>query len=145
MQIIRGKKHEYLGMTLDFSIPGELKIIMICYVTENVELFSQYDNSKSTAATPADEHLFKVNKDANSLTEQQMTIYHNFVADRLFLTKRARPDISIAVAFLSTRVKASNVHDWKKLTRMIRYLRGSIDMSLTSSANSVGHDQNVGA
>ena len=45
-----------------------------------------------------------------------MTIYHNFVAKRLFLTKRVRPDISTAVAFLSTRVKASYVNDWKKLT-----------------------------
>ena len=41
MQITRGKKLEYLGMTLDFNIPGELKITMISYVKEIVELFSQ--------------------------------------------------------------------------------------------------------
>ena len=117
MQITQGKTHEYLGMTLTFTIPGELKITMIPYVKELVELFSQYDYSKSTAgATPAAEHLFKVNKDADSLTERQMTIYHNFVAKCLFLTKRAQPDISTVVAFPSTRVKASDVDDWKKLT-----------------------------
>ena len=98
---------------------------MIPYVKEIVE-----DNSKSTAATPVAEHLFKVNKDADSLTEGQMSIYHNFVAKCLFLTKRARPDISTAVAFLSTQSKASDVDDWKKLTQMIRYLRGTIDMPL---------------
>ena len=102
MQICQGKTHEYFRTTLDITVPGELKITMIPYVKEIVEFFSQYDNSKSTAATPAAEHLFKVNNGADSLTERQMTIYHNFVAKCLFLTKHARPDISTAVAFLST-------------------------------------------
>ena len=66
-----------------------------------------------------------------------MTIYHNFVAKCLFLTKRAWLDISTDVVFLSTRVKASDVNAWKKLTRMIRYLRGSIDMSMIRQADSV--------
>ena len=66
-----------------------------------------------------------------------MTIHHNFVAKCLFLTKQARPDTSTAVAFLFTQVKASNVNDWKKLTQMIQYLSGSIDMPLILRANSV--------
>ena len=63
MQITQGKKHEYLGMTLDFTIPGEVKITMIADVKAIVEIFSQYDNSKSIAATHAAGHLFKVNED----------------------------------------------------------------------------------
>ena len=137
MSIARGKVHECLGMTLDFTVPGEVKITMIPCVKEIVKLFSEYDKSEKTAATPAAEHLFKVNDDAESLDQEQMTVYHNFVAKCLFLTKRSRPDISTAVAFLSTRVKASDVDDWKKLTRMIRYLRGSIEMPLILRADSV--------
>ena len=53
-------------MPLDFNTPRELKTTMIPYVKEIVELFSQYDNSKFTAATPAAKHLFKVNEDAAS-------------------------------------------------------------------------------
>ena len=82
-----------------------------------MELLTKYYNSKSIAAIPAAEHLFKANDDSETLTGRQMTIYHNFVAKCLFLEKRARPDILTAVAFLSTRVKASNVDGWKKLTR----------------------------
>jgi hypothetical protein len=89
MSIALGKIHEYLGITLDFTVPGEVKITMIPYVKEIVKLFSEYDNSQSTTATPAAEHLFKVNDDAESLDQDQMTIYHNFVAKCLFLTKRA--------------------------------------------------------
>ena len=53
MKICRGKVHDYLGMCLDFTVPGEVKITMIPYVKEIVQQFSEYDNSQSTAATPA--------------------------------------------------------------------------------------------
>ena len=52
-------------------------------------------------------------------------------------TKRARPDIATAVEFLTTRVKASDEDDWKKLTCMIRYLHGSIELPLILRADSV--------
>ena len=41
------------------------------------------------------------------------------------------------MAFLSTRVKGPDEDDWKKLVRMIRYLRGSIHLPLILSADSV--------
>jgi hypothetical protein len=41
------------------------------------------------------------------------------------------------VAFLTTRVKGPDQDDWKKLTRLIRYLRGSVDLSMALSADSV--------
>ena len=34
MKISRGKIHDYLCMTLDFSKPGEVKITMIPYIEE---------------------------------------------------------------------------------------------------------------
>jgi hypothetical protein len=137
MSISMGKIHDYLGMTMDFSVPGEVKITMIPYIEEILELFAQHDSSKSAANTPAAEHLFKVNEEATSLDQEQATIFHNFVAKCLFLTKRARPDISTAVAFLTTRVKGPDQDDWKKLVRMIRYLRGSVELPLILRADSV--------
>ena len=137
MQISRGKIHEYLGMTLDYSTPGQVSITMVKYIEEILQLYSEHDNNDSTAKTPAAEHLFKVNEEASSLTQDQATIFHNFVAKCLFLTKRARPDIATAVAFLTTRVKGPDQDDWKKLTRLIRYLRGSVHLSMVLSADSV--------
>ena len=87
MKISRGKIHEYLGMTLDFSSPGELKVTMIPYVKEIVEQFSQHDPGESTTKTPAAEHLFKVNEEARALSEWQAKVFHNFVVKSLFLMK----------------------------------------------------------
>jgi hypothetical protein len=137
MKITRGKVHEYLGMTLNFTVPGQVQVTMISYVKEIVELFHKHDATTLTAKTPAADHLFQVNEDAPSLTEHQATTFHNFVAKCLFLCKRARPDISTAEAFLTTRVKGPDQDDWKKLTRMIRYLRGTIELPLILRSDSV--------
>ena len=98
-----------------YSVPGEVKITMIPCVKEIIEQFEQYDISKFNANTPAAEHLFKVDDAATSLTQRQATIFHNFVAKCLFMTKRVRTDISTAVAFLTTRVKGPDQDDWKRL------------------------------
>ena len=123
-------------MTLDFNVPGEVKIAMILHVKETVKLFSEHDNSKSVSATPAAERAFKVNEDALSLTEEQLTVCHNFVAKCLFLTKQARLDVSTAMALLSAQVKASDVDDWKMLVQVIRCLCGSIEKPLILRADS---------
>ena len=47
------------------------------------------------------------------------------------MSKRARPDIQVAVSFLTTRVQSPDEDDWKKLDRLMRYLKGTIDMKLT--------------
>jgi hypothetical protein len=124
-------------MTLDFTVPGKVKITMIPHVKEIIKLFAEHDKSLSHSNTPAAEHLFKVNEDTVRLDEREAAVFHNFVAKCLFLTKRARPDMSAAVAFLATRVKGSNEDDWKKRVRMIRYLRGSVNLPLILRADSV--------
>jgi len=103
---------------------------MIPYVQEIVTSFKVHDSSEKTAITPASENLFKVDPDAMLLKEQQASIFHNFVARSLYLTKWARPNIATAVAFLTTRVKVPDVDDWNKLLHLIRYLRG-MDLPLT--------------
>jgi hypothetical protein len=88
------------------------------------------------AATPAAKHLFKVNNNSAPLSEDKLTTYHHFTAKSHFAAKRARPDISTAVAFLTTRVKGPNLDNWKKLVRMIQYLHGTPDLMLTLRGDS---------
>jgi hypothetical protein len=53
------------------------------------------------------------------------------VAKLLFVAKRARPDILLAVSFMTTRVKKPDIDDWHKLIRVLSYLHGSMDITLT--------------
>ena len=83
-----------------------MKVTMIPYAKEIVQQFQEHDNSTNTAATPAAEHLFKVNEDTTPLTQRQATVFHNFVAKSLFLTKRATPDIVTTIELVITTVES---------------------------------------
>jgi hypothetical protein len=129
MKICRGKLHEYLGMTIDYHVKGQATFSMVTYIEEIVMLFSKYDDSNKIASTPAAEHIFKVDESSLRLTEKQATAFHHFVAKCLFATKQSRPDITLAVAFLTTRVKSPDQDNW-------RYLCGTTKLALTLSAKS---------
>ena len=60
MKFKQGKIHEYLGMQLDFTVAGQLKITMFDYIQEMLEEFHKFDPSKTVSRTPAADHLFKV-------------------------------------------------------------------------------------
>ena len=76
LRISRGKKHEYLGMDLDYSIPGKVVFNMEKY-TRNVTAEFPKDIGK-TAETPAVEYLFTVRDDDSRrlLPEEQLQVFH---------------------------------------------------------------------
>ena len=87
------------------------------------------------AVNPAAEHLFTANENPVLLDEATLQMFHTNTAKLLFLSKRARPDVQPAVAYLTTRVKSPDEDDYKKLSRVMKYLRGSIDKILTLEAD----------
>ncbi len=128
VKITRGKIHKYLGMTLDYSIPFNIRIGMLDYVEKIIDDFPEVISSP--AKTPASEHLFKVDEDTPKIDADRAEIFHTTIAKCLFLCKRARPDIQVAVAFLTTRVTEPDEDDWKKLVRLIKYLYGTMELTL---------------
>ena len=112
--VTRGRVHEYLGMKMDFSTTGKVILSMPEYITTLVKEIPS-DLLKGVSTTPAAGHLFVTNPDAEKLSEVQASEYHHLVAKILYLAKRTRPDLLLAVSFLCTRVTAPDVDDWKKL------------------------------
>ena len=53
------------------------------------------------------------------------------MAKLLYLCKRTRQDIQTAVAFLCTRVRDPDTDDYKKLTKVMQYLRNTRSITLT--------------
>ncbi len=58
--------------------------------------------TKQCFETPAPDNLFTVNKDCEMLLEDMAADFHTFVAKTLYVTKRARPDMCLSIAFLTT-------------------------------------------
>jgi hypothetical protein len=64
--------------------------------------------------------------------------FHTIVAKTLYMTKRARPDTCLSVAFLSTRVRAPDHDDWEKLRHLMEYLRKDSTRPLVLGADNDG-------
>jgi hypothetical protein len=118
-----------LGMTIDYSTKGKVKVTMIEYI--NGMLDELLPDTAGESSTPAASHLFQVNEDAEKLAEDVSQLFHHNVTKLLFLCKWACADIHITVALLCTQVKEPDTDDYKKLTCVMRYLRGTINMPLT--------------
>ena len=81
-------------------------------------------------SSAAPDNLFKVDEDAEKLQPMMVMAFHNIVAKGLYLVKRAGPDVLVAIAFLTTRVRELDVDNWRKLEHLLKYLRYTVDMPL---------------
>jgi hypothetical protein len=133
---VRGKVHDYLGMVLDYSNAGEVSITMIDYI--KMILREIPDDMKGTATTPAGNHLFVINQQPVCLKGQCKDLFVHLVMQLLYLSQRARPDIRTAISFLCGRLKSPDEDDYKKLSQVMKYLQGTIDLPLIVKADDTG-------
>jgi len=136
VKVTRGKVHDYLGMTLDFSKAGEVAIDMCDYVASMID-DSSFQIGSKTAPTPAAEDLFSVDEDSPLLPTSKREEFHTIVAKGLFICRRARPDIHTAIAAMCTRVQVPTEQDWEKLERLLRYLNGTRQDELILKADNL--------
>jgi hypothetical protein len=136
LNVVRGPKHDYLGMNLDFSSPGKVKIDMKQYITKVIANFPE--KITGVQATPTGDHLFQIRPDTEtrSLPEEQARAFHHSTAQLLFLS-RVRCDIQTPVAFLTTHVKRPDEDNWGKLKRVLKYLYSTKNLVLTLFADSL--------
>ena len=97
----KGLVHDYLGMTLDYSLPGKVAFTMFDFL-EDVIVEAPDNLKKSRSQYPATQNLFKVNQSSPLLPNKDSELFHRLVARLLFASKRGRPDIQVSVAFLCT-------------------------------------------
>ena len=84
-------------MIFDYTEPGILQIDMMAYIKTIFEDFPEEITRSSP--TPASDHLFKIRDkdDASFLPEEQAQKFYRTVAQLLFLSCRARPDVATPV------------------------------------------------
>jgi hypothetical protein len=70
-------------------------------------------------------------EDPVPLNKELAEFFHHVVAQLLFLCKRARPNNQTTISFLCTRVKQFDADDYKKLSHVIQYLWGTLNLNLT--------------
>ena len=129
--------HDYLGMDLDYSEKGKVKISIVTFLKICFSDFPEVVIGGSP--TPATERLFEVRPDDERklLEEERAIAFHHSVAHLLFIAIRCRHDIQTAVAFLTTRVKTPDEDDWVKLKRLMKYLKSTVYLKLALEADNL--------
>ena len=120
-RVSRGKVHDYyLGMNLDFTDKGKVKISMVPFLKKVIEDFPEVITG--SAATPAAAHLFDVwdDTDRKILEEDRACAFHPAMAQLLFATIRYRRYVQTTVVFLCTRVRELDKDDWGKLKQLLK-------------------------
>ena len=87
--------------------------------------------------SPCSQQLFVINK--SPLPDQaRKEDFHTLLSRKHSSSaKRARPDIQLAISFLSTRVKTPTEQDWNKLHRMMKFLRDTANDVMTLTADNL--------
>jgi hypothetical protein len=78
LTITRGKMHDYLGMALDYTEKGKVKIKMIDYLERMfrdlpIEFQEEFSGE---ASSPAVNHLFTVDDNQTKLDETRAQFFH---------------------------------------------------------------------
>ena len=72
------------------------------------------------------------------LPPDEAKLFHHVVAKLLWASIRARPDLLTAISFLTSKFKAPDQHDYKKLVQLLTYFRDSINLPLTLGYDASG-------
>ena len=124
-------------MTIDWSTEGVVVFTMYDYLESILdEAPSDFDGED---VTPAVKNLFSVNLTQQELDAPTANLCHRIVARFLYVAKRPRLDLQVAVAFLCKRVMCPTVGDGKKLGRLVRYVRATIHLPLIVGSDGTGN------
>ena len=99
---------------------------MVHYITKILESVQNLEET----SVPGNKNIFVVDNKSELLSETERKWFHTLVAKLLFLSKRARPEISTSYGFLCTRVTKSTLEDKRKLLRLLGFLKRTKDRVL---------------
>ena len=126
VSVTRGSRHSYLGRLFDFCGDFKCKVSMTGYIDRLIG----EEGIEGRAVSPATDMLFKIDPDAEKLGAAEKKRFYSTVQRLLYLSVQFRRDITLAIAFLTTRVREPDVDDRKKLLRVLMYLNATKDLCL---------------
>ena len=135
----RGKRHEHLGMTLDFGVVEGACAISQCDFVKKMHRNLPKELKGPYRRAPAPPDLLKVNENAPLATKELGSRYHENSAKLLWLGQRGRPDSQLATGFHCTRVKNTAVEDLGKLRWPMGYSWYARRMPLIISIDKSGN------
>ena len=129
-----GPVKHYLGIEVQRT-KNEIRLTQTEYATEILKRFGMEDCAPKP--TPMDPGIrLDIDVAGNPLAEADKVRYQQAVGSLLYLSLGTRPDIAFAVSILSRFTANPHELHEKALHRVLRYIRGTLDVGITYSKSS---------
>ena len=124
----------YLGMNITRSMDGHT--VQVDHSGSIAKLIKEHLTDKDTVCrTPHQEDLFEVQDDEKSdnstLGPNQSKKFLSIVMSLMYIARLTRPDILLPVTYLASRSHYATQQDWLKLVRVLRYMKGTVNLGIT--------------
>lgn len=96
------------------------------------------DDINGLSLWTVDNKLLNVDQESPRLAKKDADYFYRMMARLLFASRQARPDIQVATKFLCIRIKDPTEKDYKKLARVMKYLRNIIHLPLLINCDESG-------
>ena len=106
MQVNCRKFHKYLGMKLEYTTVGKVKIAVLDYINEIPYAFDKaYPTGVSTKSSAAKAIFKNFDEDFKFFNSKQTVEFNHLVAEVLYATMWFMLDTCNTISFLTTRVR----------------------------------------
>ena len=113
MKVKREKLHNFVGMDIKMKENKTVGISMKDYIRDSFDVFALFEEKINKDATSAAKNnLFKLTDDSKRLGKDENEGFHHIVYKLLYVSKRARLDIDLAISYICTIVTCSTDVDW---------------------------------
>ena len=116
---------------------ARITLSMIDYIGKIIDNIP--DDTEGESTTHAAHYFFEISEDEKKLSQADADLFHNFVAQLLYLSIRAHPVIQIEVSFLCTKVRGTDTDEYNNLARVMKYIQGTIGLPLILSIDKSGN------
>eukprot|EP01041_Mallomonas_annulata_P010800 gene10800-22546_t len=128
------KAKSYIGINITLS--PDRKVVELDMVASIQQLVDKHlDKDYRSYSSPAGNDLFELTADSKPLPKGNKFL--SIVMSLMYIARLVRPDILLSVVYLSTRSQEPTEQDYKKLLRILSYLKATINIKLRLSCDNL--------
>lgn len=129
-----GKSLSYLGMVINRQSSGDIIVHQRGFIDD---MLKRFDVNEKPVTTPARPHL--LNEDVKEdvlLQDAEKRGFVSMVMSIMYLARLTRPDMLMTTTYLATKCQSPTVTHYNHVRWLLRYLKGTRDLSLRYKAGS---------
>lgn len=129
---------DYLALTVERDRENRtIRVTMPGYTRKIIEGFPA---DMLPADSPASLDLFDDDSDEKMCKPFDFTVFASLLMTLMFMARFVRADTLLPVSFLATKMQSPTHGDYKKLTRVVRYLKKYPDIGVTLGGRENGYE-----